>query len=196
MKYIICADGQGKRWKGETPKHLVKIKGEVLLERTVKMFSVNPDGDSNEIIITSHNPLYNYAKRYEPKNNKYEIDRFLSCRPIWDTQTTFLYGDVYYSHESAIKIMSTLVDGVAFFGRRHGNSVKRYGEIFAVSISNRRRFEEACLVVKDKERRGLARGLAWDVWRRLGRRNFIEVSGCEDFDSVEDLEKFKRNVLR
>ena len=39
MKYIIMADGKGKRWNyyNDIPKHLIEIDGETLLERTVRL---------------------------------------------------------------------------------------------------------------------------------------------------------------
>lgn len=39
MKYIIMADGEGKRWgnyKG-VPKHLITVEGETILERTIRL---------------------------------------------------------------------------------------------------------------------------------------------------------------
>ena len=39
MRYIIMADGEGKRWgnyKG-VPKHLITVEGETILERTIRL---------------------------------------------------------------------------------------------------------------------------------------------------------------
>ena len=62
MKYIIMADGKGSRWKNYRgmPKHLVKIKGETLLARTVRLIK-ELDGES-EVIITSHDDRYKTRK--------------------------------------------------------------------------------------------------------------------------------------
>ena len=58
-KLIIIAAGEGSRWNNykNTPKHLIKINGETLLERQVRLF---PEFDVT--IVTSREdytlPLY------------------------------------------------------------------------------------------------------------------------------------------
>lgn len=180
------ADGKAKRWNGDKPKHLVEINDEPILKRTCRLFE--------NCTISSHNPDYNFAPRYEPQNNVYEIDRFLSNEPIWGEETLFLYGDVYYTEEAQKVINNTPTTSITFFGRKRGNQVKRYGEIFAVKVKTHNIFKEKCLEIRGLEKQGKARGLAWDVFRRLGRKNFIELpDGCEDFDKIEDLENFKKH---
>ena len=96
MKYIIMADGKGTRWNnyGNTTKHLYEINGESLLARTVRLLREN---NVSDIIITSHNPKYEIdgAKRYEPKNNVLEIDRF--TYELIEDDVCFLYGDTFYT---------------------------------------------------------------------------------------------------
>ena len=116
MKYIIMADGSGTRWNnyGNIPKHLLKINGETLLGRTVRLLhAADPDG---EIIITSHDPRYEveHARRYEPKNNILEIDRFTS--ELIEDDIIFLYGDTYYTESSVSTILDTPTDEILFFG--------------------------------------------------------------------------------
>lgn len=188
-RYIIMADGHGKRWRGSEPKHLIKINGEVLLARTVRLLQ------GEDVVITSHDPRYNFAPRYEPKNNNCEIDRFLSNEEIWNKAgvTIFLYGDAYYSEKAISQIKNQRISDITFFGRRVGNSIKKYGEIFAVGVKNHQLFKETCEQVKEREKKGLSRGLGWSVYRTLVNKNFVELDSiCEDFDKVEDLENFKR----
>jgi choline kinase len=186
-KYIIMADGKAKRWTLDTPKHLVEIEGEPILKRTVRLL-----GDE-DIVITSHNEAYNFAPRYEPFNNIMEIDRFLSNEEIWNIEgdTVFIYGDVFYSEKAIETIKKVPTKSVTFFGRRKANKVKKYGEIFAVKVSNYGLFKFVCEGVRVREQRGLARGLAWDVFRALDKKNFVELDSIvEDFDKPEDLENF------
>ena len=78
MKYIIMADGEGKRWKNYNglPKHLIPVDGEPIIKRTIDQ--IRSIDDRGDIIITSHNESYEFegAKRYEPESNHLEIDRF------------------------------------------------------------------------------------------------------------------------
>ena len=91
MKYIIMADGKGTRWQNynDIPKHFIEINGETLLARTVRLLRQGDPGC--EVIITSHDPRYEVegARRYEPKNNHLEIDRF--TEELIEDNVCFLY---------------------------------------------------------------------------------------------------------
>ena len=116
MKYIIMADGKGTRWKNylDVPKHLVKVDGEVLIERTVKL--LNKLDPLSEVIITSHDERYEFegSTRYEPKNNVIELDRF--TYELIEDDICFLYGDTYYTEEDMKKIIYNDADNILFFG--------------------------------------------------------------------------------
>lgn len=116
MKYIIMADGKGTRWHNynDMPKHLMKIHGEVVLERIVKQ--LKKYDKTAEIIITSHNPEYEVkgARRYEPLNNKIELDRF--TQELIEDNVCFLYGDTYYSDNTIKQIIESETSDLLFFG--------------------------------------------------------------------------------
>ena len=101
------ADGKGSRWNNFLghDKHDIRIGGETLLERTVRL--VHENDASAEVIITSHNAALSIdgAQRYEPKNNVLEIDRF-TAELIGDDMC-FLYGDVLYSEEAVRVIVGS-----------------------------------------------------------------------------------------
>lgn len=96
------ADGKGSRWNRylNRTKHEISFDGETLIERTVRLIREN--APSALITVTSHKPDLKTAgaRRYEPKNNVLEIDRF-TAELIGD-DVCFLYGDVLYS-EAAIR---------------------------------------------------------------------------------------------
>lgn len=183
-RFIIMADGKGNRWEGSKPKHLIEVDNEPLIQRTIRLL-----GDE-DIIISSHNN-YNFAPRYEPNDNIFEIDRFYSNREIWTNDTCFIYGDVYYT-ENAIKKIKDPIKNIAFYGRRKKNKLKKYGEMFAIRVINPfDQFKLVLEVLRDKEKKGLVRGLGWDVFKLYNRRNFVELDEmCEDFDKIEDLVKW------
>lgn len=109
------ADGKGTRWDNHLgiPKHLVEINGEPIISRTVRLLSELTTG---EIIVTSHDKRYEFkgSRRYEPLNNRLEIDRF--TEELIEDDICFLYGDTYYT-ESALKtIISTETNDMIFFG--------------------------------------------------------------------------------
>lgn len=69
-----------------------------------------------EIIVTSHNKNYEFenCRRYEPKNNVLEIDRF--TEELIEDDMCFLYGDTYYTDEAIEAIVNTKADKLVFFG--------------------------------------------------------------------------------
>ena len=117
MRFVIMADGKGTRWDNYMgiPKHLVEINGEPVISRTVRLLNELTDGKS-EVIITSHDHRYEFngSRRYEPLNNKLEIDRF--TRELIQDNICFLYGDTYYTEESLTKIMEKEPEDILFFG--------------------------------------------------------------------------------
>lgn len=145
MKFVIMADGKGTRWNNYmgVPKHLVMIDGEPIIGRTVRLLGQAAEelGIDAEIIVTSHDSRYEFegAKRHEPQNNNYEIDRF--TEELIEDNMCFLYGDTIYSDEVIRDIMKADTDDLLFFGndksivavriadaaafRRHFDNVKR-----------------------------------------------------------------------
>ena len=111
------ADGKGTRWDNYMgiPKHLVEINGEPVISRTVRLLNELTDRKS-EVIVTSHDHRYEFngSRRYEPLNNKLEIDRF--TRELIQDNICFLYGDTYYTEESLTKILEKEPEDILFFG--------------------------------------------------------------------------------
>ena len=180
MKYIIMADGKGKRWNnhGGIPKHFVKIDDERIIERTIRLLKEN---DSNkEIIVTSHDKKYDFenATRYEPKNNILEIDRF--TEELIEDDICFLYGDCYYSEESIKNIINNKNDSILFFGNKKS--------IVAIKISNSKLFRKHVNNVKqaylDKK---IDTCKGWQVYYSFKNMLFDNKVIGEDFIFLEDL---------
>lgn len=151
------ADGKGTRWGnyGNTTKHLFKIKGENLLQRTVRLLKSFGEKD---IVITSHNPKYEVegAVRYEPKNNVLEIDRF--TYDLIEDDICFLYGDTYYTEEAIKSIVETKTDEIQFFGNKKS--------IVAVKVADGEIFKKHVDRVKDKYIKGeIQNCIGWQVYQ-------------------------------
>ena len=138
MKYVIMADGKGKRWNNydNIPKHFVVINGEMVIARVVRL--IRKFDENADVIITSHDPRYEIegARRYEPKNNVLEIDRF--TEELIEDNMCFLYGDTYYSEEAMQMIVDTQVEDIQFFG--NGKSIVaikiKDAELFRYHVQN------------------------------------------------------------
>lgn len=197
MRAIIMADGSGDRWLSSVrgtefeglPKQLVEVDGQTLLERTVNLLQY--DG-VEDIWITSHDPRMEVedTTRYEPENNVHCLDKLLACKPIWESPTIFLYGDVYYSEEAINAACCFPVkDKFLFFGRMHKSYfTQHYHEIFCKKIEDFDYLEECIQWVKD-ELPGYGGG--WELYRRMcgvsnAERAKIHVP-YDHFISIDDL---------
>lgn len=198
MKYIIMADGKERRWHNYSGMHKwqIKIENENLLERTVRL--VHAYDANATIIITSHDKDINIdgATRYEPQNNKIEIDRF--TWELIDADTVFLYGDSFYTEDAIRIIAEAKTESILFFG-----SEKR---IFAIKIADEELFRKHVQAVKEAFLQGkIKECIGWQVYQsfqglEFGKKqianNFILIrDGTCDFneptDYIEHLNKVK-----
>lgn len=184
------ADGRGSRWNNFMghKKHDIRVQGETLLERTVRL--VRECGGEADILITSHDESVDIpgARRYEPKNNVLEIDRFTA--ELIEDDMCFLYGDVLYS-EAAIRTVAAHRgrSPLLFFGSEKS--------ICAVLIGDGGLFRSLYLEVRKKFLDGeIAECKGWQVYhlyaglplpgRGIGGSYVLLDSFTRDFNSPED----------
>jgi hypothetical protein len=208
VRAIIMADGKARRWGDHpVPKHLLKVDGEQLLVRTIRLLKENGIRD---IRITSHEAAYELpgTRRYEPIGNRLEIDKFFACKPIWNRSgdTLFIYGDVFFTEEAMRSIVSEGTEDFTFYGRYAKSSItgKAWGEIFALRIREHSYFSEACQFIRRGVlNRSVRRGGAWELYRHMCGQgpnsahrmlgHFFEIDDfTEDFDYPHDFEQFEK----
>ncbi|MGN0457358.1 MAG: NTP transferase domain-containing protein [Eubacterium sp.] len=196
MKYIIMADGKGRRWNNfdNIPKHLIEINGETLLSRTVRL--LNEFNSDAEVIITSHDPRYEVegARRYEPRNNMLEIDRF--TEELIEDDICFLYGDTYYSEKAMETITTTEADDLMFFG--NGKA------IVAIKVKDASVFRYHVNRVRELFIKGEIRQcIGWQVYQSFlnlpfGEKKIVDKyvfinDNTKDFNDPKDLDNCRRN---
>lgn len=190
MRYIIMADGEGKRWNNYLgmPKHLVKINGETLLGRTTRLLKEN--GIDDYIITCSNESYAKYGSIMPQSNRDCEIDRF---EEVADDEICYLYGDVYYSEYAIKTIINTDTNDILFFGSEM--------EIFAIKVKNKEKFFKHKNKVKklflDEK---IWRCIGWEIYRSLNNIPFEEheikemyvkiLDETNDFDYPEDYDEF------
>ena len=214
MKYIIMADGEGKRWNNYmgVPKHLIELNGERLIDRTVRLLK---EVGIEDIWITTHDERLHVSgiNIYEPTNNLEEIDKFLSNEPIWTKNVLFVYGDVYYT-EDAIKAMVScpMINDFKFCGRfgAHKYTKKDFGEIFGLKFlgdSGATKVREGCKAVHRYLESGGHRGSGWELYKAMHNAedmvahqyfgNFEEINDLtDDFDCPSEYEDFINNYKK
>ena len=174
MIYVILCGGIYDDFK--QPKALSVIKGERLIDRTIRLLKENGIDD---IAISSNTDYFNYTKvrilkhfnSYVYKDGKaegYWVDAYLDL----DEPCVYLHGDVYYT-EAAIK---KIINYNACYNTFIGNEVarnkehKNWGEPFGWIVVDQKKFKEGIAKTKKLQDDGkLERGYAisWELYRVL-----------------------------
>lgn len=174
MKYILMCGGNYKDFK--IPKHLSKIKGEVLVERTIRLLREN---GVKKIYISTNNPVFNYLGdipklRHENnftlengKSTGYWLDAFYPT----NEEVCYIFGDVYFS-DKAIK---TIVEYQCQENTLFGNSVAKnefhenWGEPFAYKVVKPKEFRDGINKVKELYDQGkiIRHPIVWELYRYL-----------------------------
>lgn len=175
MQVIIMCGGKYSYFG--TPKQLSVIKGETLLERTIRLLKEN---GINDYYISSTNPIFEkYGEVLYHENTFQDIDGKITGYWIdayypTTEQCIYLHGDVYYS-ENAIKRILNLNPKVNTF---IGNEIARnkehhnWGEPFGYIVVNQEEFRKGIEETKRLQDEGkLERGYAisWELYRVLNK---------------------------
>lgn len=184
---IICA-GEATRWNGylNTPKHLIKIEGERLLDRTVRLLS---ERGVQEIftVVKEKTPTYHvdgavqYKAKLNPEKNV-DADKFLSSRELWNEygRTIVIYGDCYFTEEAMDTIVSFPERDWQLFCRPEASEVTGtpWGECFAFSFypEHHADQEEKLNYIAELYKAGtITRCGGWEHYRALTGRKGIKV---------------------
>lgn len=212
MQYIIMCGGKYHDLK--TPKWLTEIKGEKLINRTIRLLHEN---GVNNIQITTNdmNVVLNDVDATRVFNeNNFEVKSGKKIKGYWvnafyptDEETTYLYGDVYYSDEAIKKIVEAKTDYVLMFGSRDIKNnplyFKEWEEPFAFKVVNQHNFRIAIEICKIKADEGVLRRepISWELYRVINNypidvhkigKNYIPIDDyTTDIDNEEDVKKLE-----
>lgn len=172
MKYIIMAGGKYEQW--EKPRQLLKVNGEILIERTIRLLKENGIKD---IAISTNNSMFEYLgipilqhdNTYEYKDGKlygYWVDAFYPT----DEETCYIFGDVYFSEEAIKTIIKTETDDIELFGSAPPFAdiyPKKWIEPFALKVVNTEHLKEAIQKTKELANEGKtwrSNPIMWELW--------------------------------
>lgn len=208
MKYIIMCGGEYDKFK--TPKHLSIIKGERIVDRTIRLLKEN---GINDIYISSNNPLFdncgvprlehtNTYKVVDGKQYGYWLDAYYPVKePV-----CYMYGDVYYT-EKAIKTIVEYKGINTLFGTSDAKNKyhNNWGEPFAYKVNDYKTFFRGIEKVKELQDKGKTKRMpvTWELYRYL---NGLDVNiqqvlddtyvciddGTMDIDYPEDIESMNK----
>jgi hypothetical protein len=203
-RVIILAAGSGERWKDfrGTPKHLTKIEGKVLLERTCSQFLKYTD----DVCVIGLDERYKVEGTslytIQSQNTHWrDAAKFLSSKNLWlnDGRTVLVFGDVYFTSE-AVKTLMKDKDPFKFFLRTGPSELSgaRWKEIFGLSFDQNmaRTIGQNLLYLVSMGQ--IQRQAGWALYRYMigpapsgmfENSHFVEINDwTEDFDFPEDLE--------
>lgn len=214
---ILCA-GEATRWANylNTPKHLVEIEGERILDRTVRLLRAQGVRDIH-VVVKSDDLRYRIpGSRLYVASVDYELnadaDKFLSSRVLWNGngRTLVIYGDCYFTEEAIEAIVSEARIEWLLFCRPFPSALTGtpWGECFAQSFypQHLARHEEALHRIARLYKSGrIKRCGGWEHYNAMiGRSdedleqcrpdgtytmlgNYVEINDwSEDFDFPED----------
>lgn len=220
MIAIIIAAGNATRWGNylNSPKHLIKIDGESLLERTSRLLSEN--GVNNIYIVGPDDNRYKITNTilYIPEKNAFnrDADKFLNSEDLWSIKerTLVLYGDVYFTEKAIKKIVDYSKDDWTLFARFHPSAYTgtKWGECFAQSFYPKDipEHREMLLYIVELNRENIIKRCGgWEHYRAMNGAKGKDVGihkhygrvitiddFTDDFDYPHDYDRFISNFWK
>ena len=193
MKVIIMCGGKYDSFT--TPKQLSIIKGETLLERTIRLLKQNGITEyyisSNDTRFEKYGTVLYHNNTFEVQNGKvkgYWVDAYYPT----DTPCIYLHGDVYYSENAIKKILNLQPKVNTFIGNEiaRNKEHKNWGEPFGYIVVNQKDFRKGIEETKRLQDEGkLDRGYAisWELYRVLNNLNPNQMYINDDtYLSIDD----------
>ena len=181
----------------------MKVNGEILIERTIRLLKENGITD---IAISTNNPAFDYldieklrhkndySHDDEERNKKSEKSWLNAYYPI-EEPVCYIPGDIYFSEYAIKRIVETKVKDTMFFcirdicdGRPVGINIKGR-EPLAYKVENQKVFRKAIddLLQMIDEGKFKADPIAWNLYRKI---NELEIaydwSGNDIFNTKGD----------
>lgn len=213
MKVLIPCAGLATRWHGDTPKQLIKLLGEPLLHRTVRLVKeYAPDAQIHIVVKDLTDDRFKLPGTRRAVANldptRSQADKFLSSRHLWPKtdRVLILWGDVFYTR-AAIQTLLSWDGDWAMFARLGPSTItgKDHRECvgWAVGPTGQQTVDEALQFCVDEARAGrllnwsgswqvyrAAHGMLYTPWADLPTDvlgNVVEVDDAtDDFDAPSD----------
>lgn len=207
MKYIIMCGGEYVLWK--KPRHLMEIKGEPIVARTVRLLREN---GIEPYISANDSRFEKYATVLSHRNTYRATDRIIKgywneCFYPTDEPTCYLFGDVVFSPQAIKTIIETDTDSIEFFASAPPFSplyTKPYAEPFAFKVVDTEKFKADIEQTNQLEPMFRRKPIAWELWQVIKGTplNIIDYSNYTvindytcDVDYAYDLKKIEAKMI-
>ena len=172
MKYIIMCGGIYREW--EQPKHLLKVGGETIVERTIRLLK---DAGVTDIAISANDPRFDgFGVPVLHHENQYDVAAYNRFTGYWcncfypmDEPACYVFGDVIFSPAAIRTIVETGTNDIEFFASAPPfplGYMKKWAEPFAFKVADQDHLKRAIFETKALDIAGLFRRkpLAWEFW--------------------------------
>lgn len=211
MKYIIMCGGKNLDDWMIRPKQLLKILGEPIVCRTIRLLRAYGVED---IAISSNDPTFELVGVPVLKHdNDFIYGKTKNCwlkgfYPMTEP-VCYIFGDVYFSEDAIRQIVQTETDSVEFFASAPPFAVrylKTWAEPFAFKVQNPKFFfekVEECHKL-DLEGRFHREAISWELWQvikgtELDAIDYTNYHAINDYtcdiDDAEEAKDFERWVF-
>lgn len=194
MIYIIMCGGD----MSNHPKHLSKVCGEILVNRTIRLLK-DSGVSEDDIYISSNNPIFDMfkIKRISHSDNKFlykdgDIDNpnfWVDAYVKLSIPATYIHGDVYFSPEAIKKIVEYDTKEITFFGTDapyDERYIKEYQEPLAYKVINQTKFKDCIRWVKLHFKEFNRHPIAWELWEVINNQPINELYLKGDFVAIRD----------
>lgn len=176
MRYIIMCGGNYQYW--ETPRQLLKICGEEIVARTIRLLR---EAGVDDIAISSDNPAFEkFGVPVLKHDNDFTVlsedGKVTGVDGYWmdglyptDEPVTYLLGDVVYSPAAIRTIVDTETNDIEFFASAPPYSdkyIKSWPEPFAFKVVDTDHLYQAKQACKAFAEMGYfwRPPIAWELW--------------------------------
>ena len=172
LTIIMCG---GKYNQYESPRHLIKIGGETVVDRTIRLLRENGVKD---IAISTNDPVFEqFGLPILKHENSYDADGYNNFRGYWCDAfyptfepALYIFGDVFFSPEAIKIIVETPTNDIEFFASSPPFSkdfIKTSAEPFALKVQNQEYLHEAIKRLKQLNSEGAFRRkpIMWELWQ-------------------------------
>lgn len=183
MKYIIMCGGKYEAW--ETPKQLTEIRGEKIVERTIRLLR---DAGVENIAISATDERFKwFGVPVLTHDNSMAVSRagvtgsWVDAFYPMSEPACYLMGDVVFSPRAIQTIVQTDTDSIEYFASCPPFSwqyFKPYAEPFAFKVRDQKRFRAAIDFVRANVNTGIfcRHPIAWELWQVINGWDTREIN--------------------
>lgn len=155
----------------ENPRQLIKINGEPIVARTIRLLH---EMEVEDIAISTNNPgfdgfdvpVLHHDNEFGTNPHSYWLDAFYPT----EEEVCYIFGDVVFTEDAIKTIVNTQTNDIEFFASAPPFAPqypKQWAEPFAFKVVNQKHFQEAIEETKMYWRMGLFRRMpiAWELWQ-------------------------------